>query len=110
MGSLTVRSYLNTTFAGGQRHGCWICGCELTRKTATADHLLPISLGGSDKKSNLRPCCFTCNNERGNRELTPEEWAKANAWRPSAQPMSRKVKMIADAIVRHRGYTTGRMT
>ena len=34
---------------------------------ATADHYVPLSLGGSDQLGNLVPACAECNSQRGNR-------------------------------------------
>ncbi len=36
------------------------------------DHVVPLSRGGLTTKSNLVPCCKTCNNQK--RELLPLEW------------------------------------
>lgn len=46
---------------------CWICGNELTANTATMDHVIPVSLGGSNSRRNLRAACRSCNEQRGNR-------------------------------------------
>lgn len=32
----------------------------------TADHILPKSLGGTHSVENYAPCCFNCNNKKGN--------------------------------------------
>lgn len=80
MNTLEVRLYMRRLFRGGMRPACWMCGVELTRKTATCDHLHPRSRGGSDDWQNLRPACQPCNNARGNRLLTWQEWAKALEW------------------------------
>lgn len=36
---------------------------------STADHYVPLSLGGMDSYDNLVPACFRCNSMRGN--MTP---------------------------------------
>lgn len=52
---------------------CYYCGCELTKKTMTQDHLTPVSRGGGGlSKDNIRPSCRECNTEKGN--LTEEEY------------------------------------
>lgn len=37
--------------------GCWLCGGEATE----VDHVKPVSAGGPDALSNLRPVCRSCN-------------------------------------------------
>lgn len=51
---------------------CWACGKRLNHHTATRDHLLPQTRGGSNDITNVAPACPACNNEKGNR--TPLEW------------------------------------
>ncbi|MFI7281708.1 HNH endonuclease [Micromonospora chersina] len=42
--------------------------CALCRRAATtADHVVPLSRGGTNDLSNLRPACGPCNYSRGNR-------------------------------------------
>lgn len=52
---------------------CRYCGQKLKPKTATLDHVLPLSRGGSDDPENLVLACHPCNQCKGNR--TPLEWA-----------------------------------
>lgn len=40
-------------------HVCVICG-ETEKKLLTADHIVPRSMGGSLKTSNLRVLCYDC--------------------------------------------------
>jgi 5-methylcytosine-specific restriction endonuclease McrA len=45
------------------RGKCWMC-----RKPATdMDHVKPLSRGGSNWPSNLRPACQSCNSRKGSR-------------------------------------------
>ncbi|MEV6638441.1 HNH endonuclease [Actinoplanes sp. NPDC051470] len=44
-----------------------ICSICLRRKATTADHIVPLSKGGTNKLNNLRPACLPCNSGRGNR-------------------------------------------
>jgi 5-methylcytosine-specific restriction endonuclease McrA len=46
---------------------CQICG----KPANTADHVLPLALGGTHDVSNLRPLCRRCNSRLG-AELTNE--------------------------------------
>ena len=51
---------------------CWICRIELDETNLTFDHVVPISKGGLDVLSNLRPCCRACNCRKGNKWPLPE--------------------------------------
>lgn len=60
----------------GDRDGwsCHLCGKKVDRtrrwpdpKSATVDHLIPLSHGGDDEPSNLALAHFDCNVQRGNR-------------------------------------------
>ena len=48
---------------------CLYCGVKLNEENATADHILPISLGGNNTQVNLIVCCEDCNLERGNQDF-----------------------------------------
>jgi hypothetical protein len=45
-------------------HGpwCWQCGQRATE----ADHVIPVSAGGTNEVANLRPSCGRCNRSRSN--------------------------------------------
>ena len=46
---------------------CGICGKQLpSREASTIDHIMPISLGGTDEISNLQLAHSKCNNVKGN--------------------------------------------
>lgn len=45
---------------------CVRCG---TFEVLTVDHILPVSHGGGDERSNLQPMCFSCNVSKGNRRV-----------------------------------------
>lgn len=47
---------------------CFYCGDPAT----TADHLLPVSRGGTDDPKNLVAACSNCNGTKG--EMTAEEF------------------------------------
>lgn len=99
-----VREYLDAVFTGVSGQKCWMCGCMLTRRTATADHLVPQSLGGGHKPENLRPACEPCNGGRGNRELTAGEWNRALTYREARPGVSRKVLAIESLVRRQRSF------
>lgn len=60
-------------------HSCYYCLCAmvLNRKRLgqtqglmtpdhiTVDHKVPLSRGGTNDPSNLAPCCWRCNNDKG---------------------------------------------
>lgn len=51
---------------------CAYCGKKLTRHTATFDHVIPLSRGGTNHKWNLVWCCQKCNHDKGSKLLS--EW------------------------------------
>lgn len=48
---------------------CHYCQKQLTRFTATLDHIQPVSRGGDNSFSNLVTACLHCNSRRGNRPV-----------------------------------------
>lgn len=44
---------------------CCYCNCKIDFEHTTLEHKFPQCFGGSYIKSNLAPCCASCNNERG---------------------------------------------
>ncbi len=44
---------------------CWYCGAPLTPLTATIDHVVPKSRGGTHHPQNLRLACRFCNIAKG---------------------------------------------
>jgi len=51
------------------RFKCHYCQKQLTRFTATLDHIQPVSRGGDNSLSNLVTACLHCNSRRGNRPV-----------------------------------------
>lgn len=45
---------------------CQYCGVEVDRKTATLDHVVPVSLGGKTIFENSTTACSPCNANKGN--------------------------------------------
>ncbi|MGA9769482.1 MAG: HNH endonuclease [Blastocatellia bacterium] len=68
-------------------HGCCVRCLKKAwpKNILTKDHVIPVSLGGSDSITNLQPLCETCNNRKGNKIIdyrigkieTPPEWLQA---------------------------------
>jgi len=48
---------------------CRYCGKQLTRFTATLDHIQPVSEGGDNSIGNLTTACLHCNSRRGARPV-----------------------------------------
>ena len=53
-------------------NSCYYCESLTTATKLTMDHVVPLARGGSSIKSNLVPCCKSCNNQKKN--LLPIEW------------------------------------
>jgi hypothetical protein len=59
---------------------CWICRtgidcslCHPNKKAGTCDHVVPLSLGGSDSDENVRAAHASCNSRRGAAKFQPQE-------------------------------------
>jgi hypothetical protein len=48
---------------------CYRCQKDLTRFSATRDHIQPVSKGGDHSYENLVTACLHCNSRRGNRPI-----------------------------------------
>jgi DNA-directed RNA polymerase subunit RPC12/RpoP len=48
---------------------CTYCGKQLTRFTATLDHITPVSKGGDNSAENLKTACLKCNSRKTARPL-----------------------------------------
>jgi hypothetical protein len=48
---------------------CTYCGKQLTRFTATLDHIIPVSEGGNNSSENLKTACLQCNSRKTNKPL-----------------------------------------
>ncbi len=48
---------------------CAYCGKQLTRFTATLDHITPVSEGGDNSAENLKTACLQCNSRKTARPL-----------------------------------------
>lgn len=53
---------------------CYYCAQDIKRVDWTVDHLLPLSLGGTNEAANLKGACSSCNNAKGSM-AEDEFWA-----------------------------------
>lgn len=59
--------------ADKEKEFCCYCGkCIVYPLKRTSEHIIPVSIGGSNNLKNKRPCCHKCNGWRGNKSL--EYW------------------------------------
>jgi 5-methylcytosine-specific restriction endonuclease McrA len=70
---------------------CRYCNKEVTKKTATLDHVLPTSHGGKTTWENCTTACADCNARKGNnKKIKP----KIAPWKPNYYQMIDKVKKL----------------
>lgn len=48
-----------------RKRRCNWCGKKLTKTTLTCDHVIPLSKGGTHKRTNLVAACYDCNQRKG---------------------------------------------
>lgn len=76
---------------------CQYCGTELSTKTATMDHVLPISHGGKTNFENIVAACPPCNANKGNnKKIVP----KHKPYKPDYWELVNKRKKLP-FFVRH---------
>lgn len=66
--------YARVAFYGWR---CAYCLIELTEKTLTIDHIIPIIVGGTNWASNLCPACRSCNVRKNRNRKLPTWLVKA---------------------------------
>lgn len=54
--------------------------CRRSVLRLTRDHVIPLSLGGKDKRRNIVMACQACNEVKGN--MPPEDWEAVMAQVP----------------------------
>ena len=66
----TVAAIKKRLFAQSDR--CHWCGKQLTKRTATLEHVLPLAQGGANVEENYALACKECNGARGDSGLDPK--------------------------------------
>ena len=56
------------------QYRCAYCNHRLTRKTASADHVIPLARGGTNWIANIVPSCLSCNQQKN--FLTAKEYLR----------------------------------
>lgn len=72
-----VRFSKNNVYLRDQ-YRCLYCDDRVNKKSATMDHVIPVSRGGKTNFENIATACAPCNTRKGNK-MSPE-------WRPSYKP------------------------
>ncbi len=72
-GSYTSREWLELKADYGGR--CAYCGA---RTRLTADHVVPIALGGANSIDNIVPACGSCNSSKNAKPLLVWMWQRVN--------------------------------
>jgi 5-methylcytosine-specific restriction endonuclease McrA len=71
---------------------CQYCGDDVNKKTATLDHVLPVSHGGKTTFENTVCACSDCNASKGNnKKIVP----KAKPYRPNYFQLVEKRKKLS---------------
>lgn len=70
---------------------CQYCGTDVSRKSATLDHILPTSHGGKSTWENSTTACGPCNANKGNnKKIVP----KAKPYKPNYFQLAEKRKRM----------------
>ena len=70
---------------------CQYCGTDVTRKTATLDHVVPSSHGGKSTWENATTACGPCNAGKGNnKKIVP----KVKPYKPTYFQLAEKRKRM----------------
>lgn len=67
-GSHTLEEWLKLKEATGKK--CVCCGRLESEVVITEDHVVPLSIGGSDSIENIQPLCRNCNSKKYNKIIS----------------------------------------
>jgi 5-methylcytosine-specific restriction endonuclease McrA len=80
---------------------CQYCGSDVTKKSATLDHILPTSLGGKSVWENSTTACGPCNANKGNDlRVVP----KNKPYKPSYFQLVEKRKKLNWEYIPHKSW------
>jgi 5-methylcytosine-specific restriction endonuclease McrA len=71
---------------------CQYCGVDVNKRTATLDHVLPLSHGGKTNWENSTCACSKCNSNKGNSLKHPKP--KRSPYKPSYWELVEKRKKL----------------
>ena len=74
------------------------CSCGVNRKTATMDHVLPLSKGGKTNWENIVTACQTCNGKKADRLLMKPNY---KPYKPGYWELVRKRKQLPFEMKHH---------
>lgn len=63
----TFKRYRRKGWLRGAKKKCPYCGVILSARTATVDHIVPKSKGGTNRRENKQLACRRCNAAKGSR-------------------------------------------
>lgn len=75
------------------QYNCCYCGCDVTRRDATLDHVVPVSRGGKTEWTNIVTACGPCNFRKGNK-MSPDWRPAYKPYRPGYYELVRKRKQL----------------
>lgn len=82
-------------------HTCRYCGGTAPDATLTVDHVVPVSLGGSDDPTNLVAACHDCNSGKAssgpNEPIVADVAQDALRWRKAMEVANEMVQQERDA-------------
>jgi len=76
---------------------CQYCSEIVNEKTASIDHVLPISKGGKNRWDNLTTACRTCNSNKSSKLIKP----KNTPYKPDYWELVAKRKARGYAVLHH---------
>ena len=83
------------------QYRCQYCGIKVTEKTASVDHVIPVSQGGKNHWENLTTACRTCNSLKSDKQ----DWhPKKRPYRPSYWELA-NLRRAQGYDIKHHSWT-----